>query len=194
MRTLAVGIASAALYVLMAAWVPLLPTNLYEPLLDLGKITGYTWRSAVEYALLIAGLYVLYAVGYRLARSGRASTVTIFVFAALFSAAMLGAYPATAADVFGYIAHGRLEAFHQANPFTVGPAAFPGDTSLPYLAFPREPSQYGALWVLLGTGLASLAQANLLTDVLLYKLVGAAAHLLSGLLILKTAPRLGASP
>jgi hypothetical protein len=193
MRVLAVGIATALLYVGLAAWVPLLPTNLYEPLLDLGKITGYSWRSAVAFALLIASLYVLYGFGYRLAVRGQASTAPIFVFGAVFCATMLAAYPATAVDVFGYVAHGRLEAFHQANPFVVGPAAFPGDTILPYLAFPREPSQYGALWVLLGTALASLAKANLLTDVLLYKLVGAAAHLLSAFLILKTAPRLGAT-
>ena len=67
MRFVAVGVATLLLYVLLAAWVPLLPTNLYEPLLDLGKITGYTWLSAVEYALLIASLTWLAALAERLA-------------------------------------------------------------------------------------------------------------------------------
>jgi hypothetical protein len=70
-----VGLATGLCYLALVLWAPLLPTNLYVPLLDLGKITGYSWRSAIDYVLLVGGLYVLYAIGYRLARAGRASTI-----------------------------------------------------------------------------------------------------------------------
>ena len=53
-------------------WVPLLPDNLYMPLLDLGKITGYRWPSALLFLQLVLGLYALYALGYRLVARGNA--------------------------------------------------------------------------------------------------------------------------
>jgi hypothetical protein len=34
-------------------------------LLDLGKITGYTWPAAVHYMSIVLGLYGLYGLGYR---------------------------------------------------------------------------------------------------------------------------------
>ena len=110
---------------------------------------------------------------------------------------MLGVYPATAADVFGYIAHGRLLADHGANPFVIVPFAYSSDPIYPFLAFPSEPSQYGPVWVLLGAGLSLLASITdnpLLAEVLLYKLVSASAHVAGAALILQIARRLGASP
>ncbi len=193
MRLLGVGIGSAVLYALWVAWVPLLPDNVNKPLLDLGKITGYTWRSAWQYLGLIVGLYGLYAVGYWLIRRGRASTVLIVGLAAVFAIELIGAYPATAVDVFGYIAHGRLLADHHVNPFTTPPNAYPSDAILPFLAFPGEPSQYGPIWVLLGDALAVLSRGDLLTEVILYKVVAALAHLGGGILVLAIARRLTCS-
>jgi hypothetical protein len=94
--------------------------------------------------------------------------------------------------VFAYIADGRLLALHGANPFVVPPNAYPRDPILPYLAFPNEPAQYGPLWAVLSAGLALLAGGNLLGEVLLYKLLGAVAHLVGGLLVVLVACRLGA--
>lgn len=184
----AVGVATALVYGLWVAWVPLLPGNLDVPLLDLGKITGYTWTSAFVYLGLVLAQYALYALGYRLA--GRASQRTLLLFGALFCAELLFAYPATAADVFGYIAHARVLAMHGLNPFVIAPLAVPGDPILPYLAYPAEPSQYGPLWVLLGALLALLAHGNLLLEVLLYKGVAALAHLAGGVLVYHVAGRL----
>jgi alpha-1,6-mannosyltransferase len=192
MRFAAVGIASAVVYALLVAWVPLLPNNLYTPLLDLGKITAYTWTSAFEYLAIIGALYALYAVAYLLVRLGAASSMAIFVFGAIFAIELIGAYPATAVDVFGYIAHGRVLADHHANPFLTPPNAYPGDPILPFLAFPGEPSQYGPAWVLLGDTLAWLARGDLLTEIVLYKVVAALAHLAGGLLVLGIARQLGA--
>jgi alpha-1,6-mannosyltransferase len=193
----AVGLATALAYGAWVAWVPLLPINLYVPLLDLGKITGYTWPSTALYVGLVSALYALYAVGYRLVASGKASTVLVFAFGIAFCVEMLGVYPATAADVFGYIAHGRLLAEHGANPFVVTPFAYSSDAIYRFLAFPSEPSQYGPLWVLLGAGLSFLASATndpLLAEILLYKLVSASAHVAGAALILQIARHLGASP
>jgi hypothetical protein len=173
-------------------WVPLLPDNLYVPLLDLGKITGYRWSSASVYLALIISLYGLYAIGYRLVASGKAHLALVFAFGAVFCAVLVLAYPATAVDVFGYVAHGRVLALHHVNPFILAPDEFPADAILPYLAFPDEPSQYGPIWVLLSGALAFMAQGDLLTEVLLYKGVAAGAHLAGAGLVFAIARRLSA--
>jgi hypothetical protein len=189
MLFLAVAVAMALVYALWTLWVPLLPTNLYTPLLDLGKITGYRWSSAFLYLLIVVLLYALLALGYRAItrKSGHVRTWWIFVAGGVFCAELLFAYPATAVDVFGYIASGHMLAFHQANPFIVAPNAYPSDPILSFLAFPDEPSQYGPIWVLLGGGIATLGRGDLLTEVLLYKLVAGLAHLGGGAVIYKIA-------
>jgi alpha-1,6-mannosyltransferase len=192
MAFLAVGGATLCVYAVWALWVPLLPSNLYIPLLDLGKITGYTWPAALLYLQLIVALYVLYALGYRLVARGSGRLVLVFAFGALFCFELLWAYPATAVDVFGYVAHGRLLALHNVNPFIVAPNAFPDDAILPYLGYPGEPSQYGPVWVLLDGAVAAVARGNLLVEVLLYKGVAAAAHLAGAGLVFSIARRLGA--
>jgi alpha-1,6-mannosyltransferase len=192
MGFLAVGGATALLYAAWVLAVPLLPINLYVPLLDLGKITGYTWRSAVLYLALVLGLYALYAIGYRLVARHSASTFALLALGAFFCFELIWAYPATAADVFGYVAHGRVFTVYHANPFLKTPIDFPRDPIVPFLAFPGEPSQYGPIWILLGGLLTTLARANLLGEVLLYKTVAALAHVAGALVIYAIASSLTA--
>lgn len=192
MAFLAVAVATALVYAVWVLWVPLLPGNLYSPLLDLGKITGYRWSSAALYLLMVLLLYALYAAGYRLVRREQAGRAAIFATGALFCAELVWAYPATAADVFSYIAHGRLLADHLANPFVVAPDRFPLDPIVPYLAFPDEPSQYGPAWLLLSGAIAALGHGSLATEVLLYKALGALAQLGGAAVIYALATRLGA--
>jgi alpha-1,6-mannosyltransferase len=194
MRFAAVGIASAVVYALLVVWVPLLPSNVYAPLLDLGKITGYTWRSSYQYLGIVGALYALYVVGYVLVRKGNAHQTAIALFGVVFCVELLGAYPATAVDVFGYIAHGRMLAEHHMNPFVTPPNAYPSDSILPFLAFPGEPSQYGPGWVLLGYLQAFIGRGDLLAEVLFYKVVAAVAHLGSAAVIVSIGRRLGANP
>jgi alpha-1,6-mannosyltransferase len=191
-----VAVATAVVYALWVAWVPLLPSNLYVPLLDLGKITGYTWASAALYLGIVVALFALYAVGYRAIdqKRSRVKTGWVFISGAVVCIELLWAYPATAVDVFGYMAHGELLALHQVNPFVVAPNAYPRDPILAFLAFPNEPSQYGPAWVLLSGVIARVSGANLLGEVLLYKVVAAVAHLGSAAVIYAIASRLTVSP
>ena len=195
MRFMGVVLATVLLYAVWVAWVALLPDNLYTPLLDLGKITGYRWPSALLYLTLVLGLYLMYAAGYRMVSTSRWGIGTRVIFGAtiVFCLELVWAYPATAVDVFGYIADGRLLAMHQQNPFVVAPGAFPADPIIRYLAFPDEPSQYGPLWVLLGAGFALVSQGNLLAEVVLYKLAATVAHVVGGALVYLIARRLTSS-
>jgi hypothetical protein len=166
----------------------------FIPLLDLGKITGYSWQSAVVYLLLVLSLYAFYAAGYGLTARGKVSVTAVFAVGAVFCFELLWAYPATAVDVFGYIAQGRLLALHQVNPFIVAPIEFPSDAIVAYLAFPDEPSQYGPVWVLLGGAITTLARGDLVTEVLAYKVVGALVQICGAALIYLIAAGLGAGP
>ncbi|MBV9600625.1 MAG: polyprenol phosphomannose-dependent alpha 1,6 mannosyltransferase MptB [Chloroflexi bacterium] len=192
---LGAAVGTVLLYAVWVVWVPLLPTNLYIPLLDLGKITGYTWASAGLYLALVLLLFALYAVGYRAITSGKSRVKTWWLFAAgaILCAELVWAYPATAVDVFGYVASGQILGLHQANPFVVLPSAFPGDAILAYVAYPDEPSQYGPVWVLLSGAVAALTRTDLPSEVLMYKVVAAAAQLASAGAIYHIALRLTAS-
>ncbi len=191
----AVAVATAVVYAVWVAWVPLLPTNLFTPVLDLGQVTGYTWVSAASYLAIVLTLCGLYALGYRTLASSqrRVKTVWLFVTAAIFGAELLLAYPATAADVFSYIADGQLLALHHVNPLVATPLDFPQDAIVGFLVYPGEPSQYGPLWAMLSGAIASLSGTDLLSEVLLYKLVALLAHLGSGALIYLIAARLTGS-
>ncbi len=192
MLFVAVAVATALVYAGCVVWVPLLPTNLARPALDLGQLTGYTWTSAWGFLLIVVVLFWLYALGYRAVAAGQQPIRTAWVFAgaAVFSAELLLAYPATAADVFGYIADGQLLALHHVNPLVVAPIAFPQDAIVPFLVYPGEPSQYGPLWVALSGAMASLTSTDLLQEVLGYKLIAVVAHLANGAVIYQIAARL----
>jgi len=187
MMLLAVAVATALAWAVWVLWVPLLPINLYVPLLDLGKITGYTWPSAGLYLALVLVLFGLYAVGYQVTRARGAHLGVIFAAGAVFCAELIWAYPGTAVDIFAYVADGQLLALHNANPFAVAPDAFPGDFIVQFLAFPDEPAQYGPVWVLLSGAIAWLTGPPLLSEVLAYKLVASAAHLASGFVVYRVA-------
>src|SRR5438270_392889 len=105
MAFLAAAVLSALVYAGWVLWVPLLPDNLYVPLLDLGKITGYRWPSAILFLMMVLGLYSLYGLGYRFIQGRRSLTRALVIFGAgtFFCLELLWAYPATAVDVFGYI-------------------------------------------------------------------------------------------
>ena len=200
MLFVAVAVATALVYAGWVAWVPLLPTNIGRPALDLGQLTGYTWTSAAGLLVIVLVLFGLYALGYRvIADNGEADrrppvrTAWVFVGAAVFGAELLLAYPATAADIFGYIADGQLLALHHVNPLVVAPIVFPQDAIVPFLVYAGEPSQYGPLWVALSGAIAALTGTNLVNELLLYKLVALAAHLASGAVIFHIAARLTGS-
>jgi alpha-1,6-mannosyltransferase len=190
-----VGGLTLLLYVGCALALPLVPRNVYVPLLDLGKMTQTVGAGWAIYPAVVGVLFALYGAGYGLVATDRGPSLrTIFVLGALFCAPLILTYPASAVDVFGYVAQGRLLAVHGANPFSDPPNRFATDPIIPYLAFPGEPSQYGPLWAALGGAIALLAQGDLLAEVLAYKGVAVAAHLAGAGLIYRLAGCMDADP
>ena len=89
-------------------------------------------------------------------------------------------------DVFSYVLYGRISAAHHANPLVLTPGNFPNDPFLSLVFWRGVRSVYGPVWLLLSGGVTRLAQAlggTLTAYVLLFKLVGLAAHLANAALI-----------
>ena len=94
---------------------------------------------AIATWLIVGGLYVLYALGYAWSALARASTTPgLRRRRGAMCALMLGVYPATAVDVFGYIAHGQLEACTTPIRSSSARRPTPPTRSSPYLAFPTS--------------------------------------------------------
>jgi hypothetical protein len=89
-------------------------------------------------------------------------------------------------DVFSYTLYGRISVVHHANPLVATPADFPNDPFLSLVFWRDVRSVYGPVWLLLSSGISLLAQGlggSLVVYVLLFKLLGLAAHLINALLI-----------
>ena len=89
-------------------------------------------------------------------------------------------------DVFSYILYGRISVVHHANPLVVAPSSFPRDPFLSLVFWRGVRSVYGPVWLLVSGGLTHIAQAlggSLAAYVLLFKLLGLAAHLANAALI-----------
>jgi alpha-1,6-mannosyltransferase len=132
---------------------PLALWNYPSPSLDLHIVTiiGGDWRGLAWYLAtwgLLVGIYVAALFAAR-GPWARRDVYLAFVFAALFQATTLLAYPATSADIFHYIMEARIFFLHNANPLLMSPSAFPGDDFAGFASWPDSPAPYGPVWILL---------------------------------------------
>jgi hypothetical protein len=156
------------------------------PLLDLGKLTGWSHAAARDFALAFLLLFGICYAAYVLCR-GRSSwkgLLVVLLFTFLCGLALVLVYPITAADVFEYIAYARITVHHGANPHLYRPLDFPEDPFVRYSAWPHITSPYGPLWTYISVPIAELAGSSLLSYLLLFKAL--AAHLANTGLIYAT--------
>jgi len=98
---------------------------------------------------------------------------------------LLTAYPALAADVFGYLMYGRIITEYGGNPYIDTAAAFPGDPYAPPVGgdWRDYPAPYGPVWVWVSALVTGLAGGQTLAALLAIKLISIAAHLGVALLV-----------
>ena len=148
------------------------------------------WPSLALFAVLLVGASCAAALVIPLCRRFPGADRR-YLALALGAAAVLGLtfvlLPSLPSDdIFSYILYGRIGALHHANPLIVTPASFPQDPFLRLVFWQGTRSVYGPAWLLLSGGLTLLAEAcggALATYVLLFKLLGFAAHLANAALI-----------
>jgi hypothetical protein len=161
------------------------------PLLDLGKLTGYSHAAARGFVLAFLLLFALSYAAYVLCR-GRSSSLgllLVLLFAFLCGLTLVLVYPITAADIFEYVAYARVTVYHGLNPHLYRPMDFPDDPLMRYSAWPHITSPYGPVWTYLSTAIGVLSGSSLLTYLLLFKGLALAVHLLNSALIYLTLRR-----
>lgn len=173
------GLASEAIYLVVLA-IPFPLARLYNvPLMDLGKLTHYQPMALGLFLLASAALFAAYWAAAR-ACSGNerppgASLVLLALgFPVLFHFILIFAYPVGAADVFGYVTHGRLLALYGLNPLVVPATQIAGDPAVALAAQPYHTSTYGPLWAVLNAGVTGL-WPDILPNLLGLKVVAAVA-------------------
>jgi hypothetical protein len=161
------------------------------PLLDLGKLTGYSHAAARDFILVFLLLFALSYAAYVLCR-GRPTCLgllLVLLVAFLCGLTLLLVYPITAADIFEYIAYARVTVQHGLNPHLYRPMDFPGDPLMWYSAWPHITSPYGPVWTFLSTAIGVLSGSSLLTYLLLFKGLALAVHLVNSALVYATVSR-----
>jgi hypothetical protein len=144
------------------------------PLLHIGKLTRGQPLAQADYVLAFAAASGLYYLMWRVCRGSQPRSVWLVLIGIMvgLNALMLWLYPIGAADIFDNIVRGRITAVHGGNPFAQTPNDFKTDMFFSYSAWRNATSAYGPLWEMLAAGVASLAGANKLGNVLAFKLVG----------------------
>jgi alpha-1,6-mannosyltransferase len=148
------------------------------------------WPALALFAVLLLGASCAQALALLAARAkGTAGAHPLWLVmgpALVFSLSLLLLPALPSDDVFSYILYGRISVIHHANPLMATPADFPHDPFLSLVFWRDVRSVYGPVWLLLSGGVALLAErlgGSLAVYVLLFKLLGVAAHLANALLI-----------
>ena len=181
------GLASEVIY-LVALANPFPLARLYNvPLMDLGKLTNYESGAFALFLLAAAALFAAYGLAARACSgSGRPPGTSLVLlalgFPAVFHFILIFAYPVGAADLFDYVANGRLMALYDRNPLVVPVTEIAQDPSVALAAWPYRTLPYGPLWALLNGGLTRLT-GEILPNLFGLKLLAGAAWLATMLLV-----------
>lgn len=122
------------------------------------------------YGLVVALAFIPYAMVARSwLRTGAPSRRSWWIGALLVGLVFIVAPPVQSHDVFQYVAYGRMQQMHEANPYLVAPSAFPGDPVTRLLGWPNAKSVYGPAWIVPVTAIVTLADGSIRIATVLVK-------------------------
>jgi len=132
------------------------------------------WGTAILLIVLAVVAFTVYGLAIYISwnQSGRLySRLAVGMAAFLFFGMSVLALPTVNTDIFVYILHGRVAAVHHRNPYYVPPADFPDDPIYPYASPRYTPYVEDKLptWTWINVGLARLAGASPLTNLIFYR-------------------------
>jgi hypothetical protein len=172
-------------YAALRIWFPLRPNLLAAPARDLNALAPSPWQGLV-YAALVTALFGAYwSALMRVRCRPRAPRARLVLLAAAaYCLPLLTAFPINATDLFRYAIRGRVASIYGASPFSTPPAVFAADPFLPLAGeWAGETSPYGPLWEGLAAGVTAAAPTDLWTNLLAFKVLMAAAHLATGIVL-----------
>jgi len=130
---------------------------------------GLTIVSIVLLVILVAASLLV----VREAWLGRVGLQPVAVAAGVALTAIVAGPLLLSRDVYSYAAYGRAFALHGANPYTVAPAAFPGDPFTPAVSrqYLTTPSVYGPAFVLPAAAIARIFAGSVRGTILAFKIL-----------------------
>ena len=175
----ALGLISAGIYL----YFFVLPYNipkLYDHLIDIGRATDYSHQAAAAYVAAIAALFILYLAGLWIVRQvePRLALLVVGAQAVVSGLSLVLMYPIWATDIYIYALYGRVWVHYGQNPMLVPLSTFMGDPFLQYGGgWEHRVSAYGPLWVMVSGLFQKIAGANILDNLLLFKLTALLSYL-----------------
>lgn len=148
--------------------------NLYPALKELLFVwqiqaAGYGINSLPT--ILFAGASLAALICYVVSLKQKITLQKTIIFAVVFQAIAFLSFPILSTDIFSYIMSHRVATVHGENIWHVQPLAFPDDQFAVMADWKDTTSVYGAMHYLLYLGPSLLGQNDLLTLVVLFKLV-----------------------
>ena len=174
-RVVVVGLAIVALVAVcgVCAWVtgPAIRVGVT------GAPSGGSWARVFVLSLGLA--FSAYLGGLALLRRRPVSIRLVAAIAVAIQLGLLGAPLLVSTDAWSYWDYARIAAVHGANPYSVPPAAFPGDPAYTHMAgaWHRTTSVYGPAFTLASEPVALVARSSATAAAWTFKALGAAAVL-----------------
>lgn len=166
-------------YFLLYRWFPLLPNYNQSPTHDIRSLAP-SLSQGVAYAILLCSLFALYLLVYWWInrRKSELPLTLILLTTAAFCIPLLFSFPINATDVYRYFIFGRISSVYQQNPFTMPVAEIVDDPYLPLAGeWANQTSPYGPLWEIAAGAVTSLVPDDLISGLILFKVLATLAHL-----------------
>ncbi|MBV9689363.1 MAG: hypothetical protein JO202_06605 [Ktedonobacteraceae bacterium] len=160
----------------------------YGGLTDMARITGYSHSGFAQFVIVFSVLFLLFGLAWWDVRHlNRRSTLWLILgFGSAFGLTMSFVYPATAIDIFVYIAQSLALVQYHANPIVTPPALVANDPLIKLAdGWAYYPAPYGPLGLVIDAVPTVIVGRNLLAMLLLMKLMFSAILVVEAFLVYK---------
>jgi alpha-1,6-mannosyltransferase len=152
---------------------------------SMGWIADRSWAAAITLSITMVALFMLYISAYRLSlrQDTRQMWMIVLGGAFLFALLNLFVFPISSTDLYDYVSRGRISGIYGGNPLVKVPDDYPFDTFVQLAAWKKDPSAYGPLWEVISGLIGRFVGAQLLLNMLGYKMIAFVSYILSVLFI-----------
>lgn len=162
------------------------------------KVGGLPLSLLVSVGAFVCVLVILFTVyAYALYCVHESTSQWLYILIPLFTIALMVPLIANpnllSNDVYSYIFYGRMQGVYGLNPYSVPPAATPGDPFLPYVDWRDMLTPYGPLWTTWSTVLSTLVPGGIIPHLLAFKICASILHLANIVLIGKVVSKVSPS-
>ncbi|MEK7580950.1 MAG: hypothetical protein AAB512_01585 [Patescibacteria group bacterium] len=149
------------------------------------QILGYFQRSLSTklYILIVSVLFSYLLYHLYLAAKGSLSIKYVFKIVIVLSVLSALAYPFLSSDVFNYLFDAKIVLKYHLNPYTHRAMDFPNDDWVRFMRWIHRYSPYGPMWLILSIFPAFFSFGKFTLNLLLFKILMAAFHILNTYLI-----------